>query len=207
MRLLAGDDDSARSLASVAAVVVDPGLAEHLASEAALELRMRSPPGPFGEAFLRRTVVVEGVGRGADADHRTPRVHVVHEVRHLVLGQMPVAGEHHREVGVLEGLESRDVVGDGRIDLAGLAVHREQHRAAEAVALGEDPRQGRHRFLGAVLLVAGDEDDVLPLPRPAARAERHPGFVLGADGQPSGGKEGQREEPAAKRMKTVTRHS
>ena len=52
---------------------------------------------------------------------------------------------------------------------------REQDRALEAVPLREDLRELRHRLLGAVLLVAADEDDVLAL----ARGRRLPSRTMG----------------------------
>ena len=44
-----------------------------------------------------------------------------------------------------------------------LGVDGEQDGAFEAVMLGEDLGELRQRFLGAIFLVAADEDDVLAL--------------------------------------------
>ena len=65
------------------------------------------------------------------------------------------------------------------IDRAVLRIDGEQDGALEAVALGQDLGQLRQRLLGAVLLVAADQDDVLALARavapfvddPAAKSE------------------------------------
>ena len=51
-------------------------------------------------------------------------------------------------------------------DEAGLGVGREEDAALEAVVLREDPRQRRQRFLGAVLVIAGEKDDVLAVAGP-----------------------------------------
>ena len=54
------------------------------------------------------------------------------------------------------------------IDRAGLGIDREEHGAVETVPRGEDSREHRHGFLGAVFLVAGQEND----PFPGARTGR-----------------------------------
>ena len=53
-------------------------------------------------------------------------------------------------------------------------VDGEQHGAFEAVALGQDLGELRQRLLGAVLLVAADEDDVLALAGAVAALEDDP---------------------------------
>ena len=56
---------------------------------------------------------------------------------------------------------------DGVLGIDGaVLVHREQDAGLEAVALAEDLGQHRQRFLAAVLLVAGEEDDVPALSGP-----------------------------------------
>ena len=50
-----------------------------------------------------------------------------------------------------------------RVDDPRVRFLAEQHRAPESVALAEDLAQHRQRFLGAVLLVPGDQHDVLAL--------------------------------------------
>jgi len=51
-------------------------------------------------------------------------------------------------------------VRDAGLDVAVL-VDAEEHGALEALVLGEDAGEGRAGFLGAVFVVAGEEDDVL----------------------------------------------
>ena len=55
------------------------------------------------------------------------------------------------------------MLSDVRIDRAVLGIDGEQDGALEAVMLGEDLAELRQRFLGAILLIAADEHDVLAL--------------------------------------------
>ena len=76
------------------------------------------------------------------------------------VGKVLEPQEDDHQVGGAQRLEPGDV-GAARLDESGLRVGREEHAALESVVPGEDPRQRRQRFLGAVLVVAGEKDDVL----------------------------------------------
>ena len=45
-------------------------------------------------------------------------------------------------------------------------IEPKEHGALEAIALGQDARDGRAGFLAAIFVVAGDKDDVFALARP-----------------------------------------
>ena len=70
-------------------------------------------------------------------------------------------------------------------------------QVVEAVARGQDLRQLRQRLLAAVFLVAADEHDLLPLPRPVAAANLEPGVGRRRDGGDAGEGEGQERKEAA----------
>ena len=63
-----------------------------------------------------------------------------------------------------------------RVDRAVLRIDREQHRAAEAVAAGQDLAELRQSLLGAVLLVAGDQHNVLAIAGPGDTVVHDPGI-------------------------------
>src|SRR5690348_6462376 len=63
-------------------------------------------------------------------------------------------------VGMIELLQAGNVVQRAGIDLARLFVDRKEDGAGEAMLFGEKLGQHRHRFFGAIFIVAGDEDDV-----------------------------------------------
>src|SRR5262249_55408361 len=64
---------------------------------------------------------------------------------------------------------------------------REEHRAMEAVAPGEDLGQLRQRLLRTILLVPADQHDVLPLARPDRALVDDPGVGRqGGDDEPGG---------------------
>ena len=172
MALGALGDDPARALLAVAAVVADPGLAQHLPAEAAVPLLALPAVAGVGLAPLD----VEGVRRRPQADDRPARLDVVDDVLHLVVGQVAEAGEEDHQVGRLERLQAGDVVATVGVDRPVL-VDREQHRALEAVMLREDLRQLRQRLLRAVLLVAADQHDVLPLAGPVAPGQSDPAVI------------------------------
>ena len=117
---------------------------------------------------------VEGVRRGPQADDRLARLDVVDDVLHLVVGQVAEAGEDDHQVGRLERLQAGDVVVAVGVDRAVLGIDGEQDGAVEAVVLGQDLGQLRQRLLGAVLLVAADQDDVLALAGAVAALDRRP---------------------------------
>ncbi len=152
-----GAINAAGRLLAVAAVVLDPGLAQDLPAEAAVPAL--AVPGVAGERLA--LLDVEGVRRRPHADDRPARVDVVDDLLHLVLGQVAEPGEEDHQVGVPERLEAWDVARAG-VDRPVLA-DREQDGALKPVPPGEDLRELGQGLLGPILLVAGDEDDVLPL--------------------------------------------
>ena len=81
MSFLIGDQNDARTLFAVPAVMPDPGFAEDLPAEAAVPHCVH--PAVAGE--LASGLGREGVGRGAQTDDRTATFDVVDEVPHLVL--------------------------------------------------------------------------------------------------------------------------
>ena len=129
------------------------------APEAALPLRVA--PGVVGVGTLGVALVGEGVGGRADADHRAARLDVVDDVLHVLVGELPEPQEEDQHVRRVDGGQPRDVGLVVRVDDAGLWVLGEEHRAAETVTLRQDLRQHRQCLLGAVLLVTGNEDEVL----------------------------------------------
>ena len=106
---------------------------------------------------------VECVGRGSHADHRPAGLEVGVDVRHLFVGQIAEAGADEHQVGVCQRLEAGDVAAVVGIDDAALRIDREHHAAVEAVMTREDAGKHWHCLLGAVLLVAGDQDDFFAL--------------------------------------------
>ena len=151
---LFGIEDAARALLSVAAVMIDPCLSENAPTEAAI----RTIPVVAGEGWagLQR----EGVGGGAESHDRPAGLDVIHDVLHLAIGQVAKAGEDDEEIGGVQRLQAGDVVETIRIDRAVLGIDGEKDRAAEAVTHREDFAELRQQFLGAVLFVPADEDDV-----------------------------------------------
>ena len=76
-------------------------------------------------------------------------------------------------------------------------VNREKHCAVESVVLGQDLGQLRQSLLGAVFLVAADEDDLLPLAGTVGPLDYKPGIVSARrrrDGQQPGNPRGQQRQ-------------
>ena len=93
---------------------------------------------------------------------------------HLLVGEVAKPGGDHHQIGRFELLEAGDVVVGVGIDQAVGRIDRKHHGAVEAVVAGEDLRQLREGLLTAVLLVATDKDDLLPLPGPIATGDLEP---------------------------------
>ena len=155
------------------AVVIDPGLAEHLPAEAAVPFL--ALPTCTRRRSCRR-LDVERVRRRPHADDRPARLDVVDDVLHLFVGQVAEAGEDDHQVGGLQRFQAGDVVRLIGVDGAVLGVDGKQHGAFEAVMPGQDLRQLRQGLLGAVLLVAADQDDVLALAGSVSAIEDDPGI-------------------------------
>ena len=182
------DDGDARALGVVAAEVADPGLPEHLVPEAQLVAGHLAVVGELGERVVRRGA--EGVRGRAQADDRAAAREVGLEVAQLLHRRRLEAQEHDREVRRRQRLHPGQVR-RRRIDLARGRVDREQDGALEAVVQREDARERRQGLLGTVLVVAGQEDDVLA-PAEARRALVHEG--LGAQQRRENKQQGQQEE-------------
>ena len=116
-----------------------------------------------GVDILRRR---KGVGCGAQSDDGLAGLEKAVDGRHLVVGQDAPAGENNHQVGAVEGLGSRDVGVDVRVDDSRFRIDREQDGAAKTVMVRENFGKLRQSFFRAVLLVAGDENDVLAPARP-----------------------------------------
>ena len=108
---------------------------------------------------------------------------------HLFVRQFTEASEDQQQIGLLKGgcrrPQSRNVL-RGRIDKARIAIHGEEHRRAATVMRGEDAAQLRDQFLAAVLVVAGDEHDMLSRQRTL--------FALQDDTVPVGEGQGDSEQ-------------
>ena len=172
MILGVGGQKPARALAAVAAVMADPGLAEHLPAEALREALATVIPTPA--AVGPPLGDVEGVRCRPHRHHRLASLQKRVDMLHLLVGEVAKPRGDHHQVSVPELLEAGDVVVGVGVDLAGGRVDRKHHGAIEAVVAGEDLRQLREGLLAAVLLVAADEHDLLPLPGPVATGDLEP---------------------------------
>ena len=158
------DEDAARALPAVVAMMADPGLAQDLPAEAALPVLALpgvASVGPSGGD-------VEGVGGGAQAGDGPARFDVIDDVFHLLVGKIPEAGQYHHQVGGLQGVETGNVIADVGIDGSARGVDGKENRATKSVPFGQDAGELRQAFLGAIFLVAADEDHLLSLAGPVA---------------------------------------
>ena len=199
----AGRYDPAGAFPAVATVVVDPRFAQHLLAEPARP--GLAAKAPVRVRAVRVALVGEGVRRGAQADDRPPRFDVVHDVLHLLVGELPEPRRDDHEVRVSQSLETRDVRLLLRIDRPRLRVDREQHDALEAVPHGEHLAEHRHRFLGAVLLVAGDQDDLPARAGAVASRVGHP-LLFAAECRPLQEGQKHRAQRRSRRKKTIHSH-
>src|SRR5262249_44637966 len=130
------------------------------------------------------------VRRGAEADDGAAGFDVVGEVLHLVVRQVAEPGGDDHQVGRVEGGEAGDVVIAVRVDGA-VVGDGEQDDALEAVAGGGDFGELGQGLLGAVFLVAADQDDGLALAGAVAAGVDDPG-ICGAGGEGGQGQDEQR---------------
>ena len=140
------------------AMVGNPGIAQNLAAETALEFLVRAVV--LGIRAVLVAAVLKGVRCRSEPHDRATRIDVVDNVLHLFVGQFPEAGENQHQVGRIERIETGNVGLVLGIDFAGLGVDREQHRAVEAVMRRQHLRHHGQRFFRAVFLVAADQYDV-----------------------------------------------
>ena len=130
------------------AVVRDPFLPKNLGGPGLVHL-----PG------MRPSRVPEGVRRRPKAHHGLAGLRIPDDVLELVVRQHSKPGEHHHQIGIVKRLEPRNVLQVVRVDNA-IFVESVTHGDLEAVIVMENPGQHWHRFLAAILLVAGHEDDM-----------------------------------------------
>ena len=160
----------AGALFAVAAVMINPRLAEHLLSKPARPILV--VPVVFGIRALLVLFVLERVSAGAQRDDRFAGVDVIHEMFHLLIRQLAEAQAHHAQISGIQRFQAGDVGQCQRINRAVGRVDGEQHGAFESVPRRKNLRQHRQRFFGAILLVPGEKDDVLALARPVLRPEQ-----------------------------------
>jgi len=140
-------NNAAGAFHRVLTVVIDPALAQNLQAEVR----------PF--EITGHCVTSEGVGGGANADDRLAGIEVFCKPRELVVGQLPEASADDQQVRGVQRPGAGDVVLEVRVDVAAVRIDRKEHRRLEAMLLAEDLRQHRHRLLGAIQLIACDEND------------------------------------------------
>ena len=146
----------------IGAVVRDPGFAQDLPAEAA---GIGGSVLPVELQELRvRPLDLKRMGRGAKPDHRTATIQVIGDVLHFLVGEILEAQRNDQQVRGVERFESRDI-GTPGLDETCLRVRRDEHAALEPVAFRQDSRERRKRFLGPILVVAGQKDDVLAVAR------------------------------------------
>ena len=120
--------------------------------------------------FVRQRSV-KPVVSGAQREDGATRINVVDDEFALLHRQGQEAREEQYEIGLRQQFQSRDVVfvegfpllgihRHGRIHLA-LLIHREEHRAIEAMMLAQDLGQHGHRLFAPVLLIGGHQDHPL----------------------------------------------
>src|SRR5579864_361570 len=105
MLLLARRDDAARALLSMTAVMRYPGLAQHLAAEAAIPFL--AVPGVA--LIILAGGQLETVRGGTHADDGSARFDVADDVLQLLVGQVEPAHEDDHQVGCIQGFEAGDV--------------------------------------------------------------------------------------------------
>ena len=104
MRGLLRIENAQGALLAMLSMVLDPGFSQHHASEAAV----RTVP---AISRVRRTPLeLEGVGGRAHPHHRFTGVDVIHDVLHLVVGQITKASQNHQQIGRVERFQPRDIV-------------------------------------------------------------------------------------------------
>ena len=133
--------------------------AEHLLPEAALVVLAVIAIGVFRVGVPGS---IEGVSRCSETHDGLAGIEVVDEVLHLFVREVLETQEDDHEVGRFQVRETRDP-GAAGLDEAGLLVGGEEDAALEAVVLRQDPAERGKGLLAAVLVVTGDQHDVLAL--------------------------------------------
>src|SRR6478609_1565079 len=107
----------------VGAVVPDPGFAENLATKSTGEILAASGRilGKLGVFALD----LKSMGRSAQAHDRSSAFQIVHDVLHLLVGEILKAKKRHHQIRPLQCLESSDVR-TARLDETGLRIDGEK---------------------------------------------------------------------------------
>ena len=166
MLVSARRDDAACALMPVLAMMRNPLLAQHEAPET-------TAPGSEFLAFVPIAVMTprrirrilpkcERVGRRPDTDDRFAGPEKIVDELHLFVGQRNEAREDHHQMRAVQMLQTGNYDRRHRVDDArGVRMLGEQYRGAKAVGGREDPCKLRQRLLGPVLLIAGQQHDVI----------------------------------------------
>ena len=162
MLLLAVDDGDLGALLMIRAVMSNPSLAEDLMTEARFVVGTFMVVGILGIRVC--SIHFESMRRGAQTNHRSATSQVCIEVLHLLRWEILKAQKHHGQIGRLERFEARHV-GIARDDFTRRLVDVEQHGAFETVMLGQNARELRQCFFGAILVITREEDNMLSLAR------------------------------------------
>ena len=107
-------------------------------------------------------LIVERMRGSAQGDDGPAGLGIVDDLFHLLVGQFQPACEQDYQICVAQRFQARDVVDGVGVDPARLPVDGKKYRAVETVAFGQDLRECGDRFFGAIFLIAGDQDHVLP---------------------------------------------
>ena len=118
-------------------------------------------------------VIFECVRARAQRDERLARVQIVREVLHLRVRQFPEPQAQHAQISRVQRGDAGHVRLIQRVDGAIGRIEGEHHRALEPVPHRQDLCQHRQPFLRPILLVPGEKNDVLALPRPGLALINH----------------------------------
>lgn len=146
-------DHTESAFALVSAMVIDPLLAQDL---------------PTKLTILQATEVafaIEGMGRCAKTDHRLASVEEIRHMNGLFRTRLAEARRDDHQIRVIESRQTSQPLLIVRVDVFPLLIPGEHHRAVETVMLTKNLAQHRERLLGAVFLIARDENHALPLAR------------------------------------------
>ena len=127
---------------------------------------------------------------GAQREDGSTRIDVVDDEFALLHRQGQEAREEQHQIGLRQQFQTRDVVFVEGFPLLGihrhrgihlaLFIHREEHRAIEAMMLAQDLGQHGHRLFAPVLLISGHQDH--PLAFAGSGFPRIPQPLLGVCG-------------------------
>ncbi len=166
-------DHASCALLAVVAVMTDPRFAENLPAKTAVPLL-----GVPGISSVGRVRLQGECMRGRpQADDGPAGLHVFDNVLHLLIRQLSKAREDGHQIGGPQCFQAGNIVSLVGIDRAVFGIDGEEDRALESMMGRQDLGQLRQRFLGAVFLVAADEDHVLALSRSFPAVQDNPRIV------------------------------